>query len=110
MVWTIAPDGAHLSSLEFMTIVYDSDGALINAQFNGIHVAIPDAKFASFQSGPMKYVQQISVPAKGEYYLRIGIRDSAADHVGAVELPVAAVAKLPPVAIPLPAPAPAAQK
>jgi VWFA-related protein len=103
VVWTIAPDGAHLSSLEFMTIVYDSDGALINAQFNGIHVAIPDAKFASFQSGPMKYVQQISVPAKGEYYLRIGIRDSAADHVGAVELPVAAVAKLPPLATPAPA-------
>ena len=48
-------------------------------------------------------MQQISVPAKGEYYLRIGIRDTASDHVGAVELPVAAVAKLPPVAMPAPA-------
>jgi VWFA-related protein len=103
VVWATGPDGAHLSSLEFMTIVYDGDGALINGQFNGIHVAIPDAKFASFQSGPMKYVQQISIPAKGEYYLRIGIRDSTADHVGAVELPVAAVAKLPIAAVPAPA-------
>jgi hypothetical protein len=32
------------------------------------------------------------------------MRDIASDHVGAVELPVAAVAKLPPVAVPLPAP------
>jgi VWFA-related protein len=107
VTWTTAPDGAHTCSLEFMTMVYDSDGTLINAQFNGIHAAISDAKFASFQGGPMKYTQQISVPAKGEYYLRLGIRDGAADHVGTVELPVAAVAKLPPVAMPLPAPPPA---
>jgi hypothetical protein len=89
-----------------MTFVYDANGARINAQFNAIGAAIPDARFASVQSGNIKYVQQISVPAKGEYYLRIGIRDIASDHVGAVELPVADVAKLPPVAMPLPAPAP----
>jgi VWFA-related protein len=104
VTWTTTPDGAHRCTLEFMTIVYDSDGAQINAQFNGIRAAVPDARFASFQSSNLKYVQQISVPVKGEYYLRIGIRDDASDHVGAVELPVAAVAKLPPVAMPLPAP------
>ncbi len=103
VTWTIAPDGSHRCTLEFITVVYDADGTQINAQFNGIRAAIPDAKFASIQSGALKYVQQISVPAKGEYYLRIGIRDSASDHVGAVELPVAAVAKLPAVAMPAPA-------
>jgi len=51
-------------------------------------------------------VQQISVPVKGEYYLRLGMRDIASDHVGAVELPVATVAKLPAVDVPLPAAAP----
>jgi hypothetical protein len=34
------------------------------------------------------------------------MRDSATDHVGSVELPVAAVAKLPPFVVPLPAAAP----
>jgi VWFA-related protein len=104
--WTVTPDGAHRCTLEFMTLVYDADGTQINAQLNGIGAAIPDARFASVQSGNIKYVQQISVPAKGEYYLRLGMRDVASDHVGAVELPVAAVAKLPPVAMPLPAPTP----
>ena len=104
--WTVAPNGAHHCTLEFMTFVYDGDGTRVNAQFNAIGAAVPDAKFASVQSGNFKYLQQISVPAKGEYYLRIGMRDEATDHVGAVELPVAAVAKLPPVAVPLPAPAP----
>ena len=104
--WTVTPDGAHRCAVEFMTLVYDADGTQINAQFNGIAAAIPDARFASLQNGNIKYVQQISVPAKGEYYLRLGMRDVAGDHVGAVELPVAAVAKLPPVAVALPAPAP----
>ena len=102
--WTVTPDGAHRCALEFMTFVYDADGTRLNVQFNGIGVAIPDARFASLQNGNIKYVQQISVPAKGEYYLRLGMRDIGSDHVGAVELPVAAVAKLPPVAVPLPAP------
>ena len=100
----MTPDGAHRCALEFMTFVYDADGARINAQFNGIGAAIPEAQFASLQNGNIKYVQQISVPAKGDYYLRLGMRDVGSDHVGAVELPVAAVAKLPPVAVPLPAP------
>jgi hypothetical protein len=39
--------------------------------------------------------QEISVPAKGEYFFRIGIHDLNSDHVGAVELPVSAVSKLP---------------
>jgi hypothetical protein len=102
--WTVTPEGAHRCVLEFRTFVYDSDGTLINAQVDGIGATVPEARFASFQNGNLKYLQQISVPAKGEFYLRIGMRDSATDHVGAVELPVAAVAKLPPVAVPLPAP------
>jgi VWFA-related protein len=102
--WTVTPDGAHRCALEFMTVVYDSDGALVNGQLNGINAAVPEAGFAAFEKSSVRYVQQISVPAKGEYYLRLGMRDVAGDHVGAVELPVTAVAKLPPVAVPLPAP------
>lgn len=108
--WTTMPDGTHHCTLEFRTFVYDNEGTLLVGQFNGINAAIPEARFASVQSGNLKYVQQISVPVKGEYYLRIGIRDDASDHVGAVELPVAEVAKLPPAPGPAPAPAPAPQK
>jgi hypothetical protein len=101
--WNVTPDGAHRCTLEFMTFVYDADGTRINAQFNGINAAVPEAGFAAFEKSSVSYVQQISVPAKGEYYLRLGMRDVASDHVGAVELPVTAVAKLPPMAVPLPA-------
>ena len=43
------------------------------------------------------YQQQISVPVKGEYYLRLGIKDGSTGRVGALELPVAAVVKLSPL-------------
>ncbi|MGB3629953.1 MAG: hypothetical protein WBA18_10675, partial [Terracidiphilus sp.] len=42
------------------------------------------------------YRQQISVPVKGEYYLRIGMLDRTSGNMGAIEVPVATVAKLPP--------------
>ena len=90
------PDGVHHCMLEFLTFVYDAGGKLINMQTNGISAGIPADRFAALASHNLTYQQQISVPAKGEYSLRIGMRDITSDHVGAVELPVDAVAKLPP--------------
>jgi hypothetical protein len=39
------------------------------------------------QSGlPVK--QQIAIPVKGNYFLRVGVHDVASDHIGAIEIPV----------------------
>jgi VWFA-related protein len=95
--WTVAPDGSHHCILNFLTFVYDVDGKLMNMQTNGISVGVGADKFASMLQHNLEYTQQISVPVKGEYYLRIGMRDGNTDRVGALELPVAAVAKLAPL-------------
>jgi hypothetical protein len=100
---TATLDGEHHCVVEFLTYVYDVDGVLINTQTNGINAGFSPARYASFLKSPLTYRQQISVPAKGEYYLRLGMRDDNADHVGALELPVAAVAKLTPASPPAPA-------
>lgn len=100
---TATLDGEHHCVMEFLTYVYDVDGVLINTQTNGINAGFSPARYASFLKSPLTYRQQISVPAKGEYYLRLGMRDDNADHVGALELPVAAVAKLTPASPPAPA-------
>jgi hypothetical protein len=42
-------------------------------------------------------VGKISVPVKGTYWLRIGIRDAGSNKTGTVELPVSVVKDLPPV-------------
>jgi hypothetical protein len=91
-----AQDGTYKFGLEFVTLVYDADGALVNEQANGIVAGIPDAKLADTLKRDIIYRQQISVPAKGEYYFHIGMRDRNTDNVGALEIPSAVVAKLPP--------------
>jgi VWFA-related protein len=97
---TATMDGEHHCVMEFLTYVYDVDGVLINTQTKGINAAFSPARYASFLKSPLTYRQQISVPVKGEYYLRLGMRDDNADHVGALELPVAAVAGLTPASTP----------
>jgi hypothetical protein len=72
-------------------------------QTNGINAGITEANFASAMGRNFSFRQQISVPAKGEYYLRIGMRDLTTGNLGALELPVAAVSKLPPEAEEAPA-------
>lgn len=105
--WTRQPDGAERFGLEFLTFVYDTDGKLINLQSSAIGGNVPADTYSSAMQHNLEYQQQISVPVKGEYYLRIGMRDSTSDRIGALELPVASVAKLPPAATgPAPAPAP----
>jgi VWFA-related protein len=98
----VAPDGEHHCVLEFLTYAYDADGVLINMQMNGINASFSAERYAAFLKDPLTYRQQISVPVKGEYYLRLGLRDDTADHVGAFELPVATVAKLTPALTPAP--------
>ena len=93
-----APDGEHHCALDFMTFVYDTEGTLVNSQTDGIRVSLSPAQFASLLKGHFSYRQQVSVPAQGKFYLRLGLRDATSNRVGALELPVTALAKLKPVA------------
>jgi VWFA-related protein len=96
----VAPDGTLGCALQFEVRVYDADGALINTQDNQFKATIKPEHYASLLQGPhpeFRFQQEISVPVKGEYYLRLGIHDLESDRVGAVELPVSAVSVLPPL-------------
>jgi hypothetical protein len=46
------------------------------------------------QKAGVQYRQEISVPVKGEYFLRIGVHDLTSDKVGALEVPVDSVSHL----------------
>lgn len=100
----VTPDGKHHCDMEFLTFVHDDASVLINTQMNGINVALSPDRYAAFLKSPLAYRQQISAPVKGEYYLRLGLRDDTADHVGALELPIASAAKLPPASAQVPMP------
>ena len=93
-----ASDGTHHCALEFLTFVYNADGTLINTQTDGMNSTFSSERFAAFQQSQLfTYRQQVSVPVKGEYYLRIGLHEDTSGKMGALEVPVTAIAKLPPV-------------
>lgn len=96
--WGSTDDGRYHCALQFATFVYDVEGKLINTQSSGMETNFTASQYAAAMNSTLAYPQQISVPAKGEYYLRIGIHDVGSDRVGALEVPVATVAKLPPLA------------
>lgn len=98
------PDGARHCDLESFIFVYDADGAPVNAQTSHIKRDFPASRFASLSQRGIRFRQEISVPVKGEFSLRIGVHDMATNRVGAVEIPVDMVSKLPPFSESAPVP------
>ncbi len=91
----LKPDGTHQCEITFLSCLYDPEGALANDVSSHSEVGIPPDKYAEAPNRNFVFHQEISVPAKGEYYLRMGILDNNSGKLGTIEIPVAAVSKLP---------------
>lgn len=97
---TTTPQGYHEGAAQFLTYVYDQDGNIVNLVDNKTRANLPPEAYAQSLKVGLHWHQEVSVPAKGNYFLRIGIHDLTGDRVGAIEVPVAAVKNLPPLAAP----------
>ena len=96
MTFTASPDGSRHDSVEIVTFVYDADSTLINTVGDTIKADLTPALYAQYSHGGIPFKQEISVPAKGTYFLRIAVHDLPSDRIGALEVPVAAIQNLPP--------------
>lgn len=94
---TTMPNAYHQGAAQFLTYVYDQDGNIINLVDNKTRANLPPEAYAQSLRVGLHWHQEISVPAKGNYFLRIGIHDLTGDRVGAIEVPIATVKKLPPL-------------
>jgi hypothetical protein len=104
------PSGNRHCSLEVWTFVYNTNGEKLITASNRLYRYLTPADYAQLLQGGMAFHQEISVPVKGQYYVRTAIHDMISDRVGAVEVPIASVARLEPLqlrAAPVNAPAPA---
>jgi hypothetical protein len=88
-------DNTYSTTVDFVTFVYDVNGTLINSQSDSAKVSYTKEKLAEALRTGLHLSHVVSVPAKGEYFLRVAVHDTTSGHIGAVELPVAAVAGLP---------------
>jgi hypothetical protein len=91
------PSGNRHCSIEVWTFVYNNDGEKLITASNRLHTYMTPADYAKMLSGGMAFHQEISVPVKGNYYVRTAIHDMISDRVGAVEVPIAEVAHLDPL-------------
>ncbi len=93
----LEPSGNRHCSIEVWTFIYNSDGEKLITASNRLHTYMTPADYAKLLTGGMAFHQEISVPVKGQYYLRTAVHDMISDRVGAVEVPIAAVARLDPL-------------
>jgi len=99
------PDGNRHETLEFVSYVFDADGKLVDWVSNAIKTTVTPAEYDQFRQTGVPFHHEVSVPAKGDYSLRIAMHDVEADQVGAIEIPVSSVSNLPPAEVVAAAPA-----
>lgn len=99
------PEGRVYADLEFVIFVFDTNGDLVNAMSNPIHVNGTRDEVEKAVVDGLFYHQEISAPAKGDFFLRIAVQDLNRNHLGAVEVPTAAVQNVVPRTAPSTAPA-----
>jgi hypothetical protein len=83
--------------MELWTFVYDAAGERLISASNRFQTKLTPATYAKLLREGMAFHQEISVPLKGQYFLRTAIHDLNSDRVGSLEIPVSAVANLAPL-------------
>jgi VWFA-related protein len=101
------PDGKIHADFELVIFVFDPEGLLVNRVGTTLHVASTLDEIRKNVAHGIQYGQEISTPAKGEYFLRIAVHDFNRNHFGVVEVATSDVKGLTPLAAPAPAAAPA---
>ena len=103
-VLTRNSSGDYVGSLRFTTLAYNAIGEFINMVDQTTEVDLPPDLYKSSLHGGILFHQVISVPLKGEFYLRLGVSNLRNDRVGSLEVPVAVIKNLPPSAAPAASP------
>jgi len=84
-------DGVRHGAVQCVTAVYTQDGEIINALQTTAVFDLGSESYRKLLQNGLLIRQQIAVPVKGNYFLRIGVHDLGNDHVGALEIPVDAI-------------------
>jgi hypothetical protein len=90
-------DGISHDAIQFITFVYDRDGNLVNRAGSTVHTDFGASTYAEFLKRPLAFSQDISVPRKGDYFLRVAVQDLNSGRIGTIEVPVESVKNLEPL-------------
>jgi VWFA-related protein len=82
------PDGVRHGTVDFVTVVYEQDGMPVNALRSTAELNVSESTYRSLLRNGLPMRQEIAVPVKGNFFLRLGVHDEASDRIGALEIPV----------------------
>lgn len=91
------PDGVVHGDVDLIIFVYTADGQLINALSEDVHLAAPLENIKKAVAQGLLWHEEISTPAKGEYFLRIAVHDEHKDRYGAIEMATSQVRNVVPL-------------
>jgi len=86
IVFLRGADGKAHADCELIVFVYSPDGAVLNTLSSTAHIADSMDDLRQMLKDGILCQQEVSVPAKGEYFLRIAVQDLHRDRYGAVEV------------------------
>jgi VWFA-related protein len=86
------PGDSREVALEFVAVVYNREGAAEVQQSNSVDVFVKPGGYVQFLKEGIRFQQQIAVPVKGDFFVRVGIHDLIGDKAGAIEVPAAMIA------------------
>ena len=92
-------DGKVHGDIDLIIFVYTPAGELINALQQDVHLAAPLEDLRKAVAQGLLWHEEVSAPAKGEYFLRIAVRDEHKDRYGAVEMATSDVRNVVPVKV-----------
>jgi len=97
LVFFRGTDGKVHADFELLVFAFTADGQRVDMSQNIRSFVGDDAQVRDFfQHGLIQHVE-VSVPAKGEHFLRIAVHDLHRDHYGAIEVATSQVSNLTPV-------------
>ncbi len=78
-------------TIEFVAVVYDNYGAIVNSFIKRVPVDVNSADYSQIMQSGLGVHLAIAIPAKGDFYLRLGVHDLNSDRIGALEIPVESI-------------------
>ena len=88
------PDGKVHADFELIVFVFDPEGVLVNRLTTSLHIASSMDEIVKNVAQGIHYTQEVSAPAKGEYFLRIAVHDLNRNRLGAIEVATSDVKNL----------------
>jgi VWFA-related protein len=81
-------DGLRHGRVAFVSIVYDQTAQHVNSMLTTTNLDLDEDQYKDFLDHGVTARQEIAVPAKGSFFLRLGVHDTVNDRIGALEFAI----------------------